>query len=97
MWLSTMIRVGRSLVFLNVLEAPRQHAPGRWRRHAKRHSSRRPGNAWRHPREASDVVALDGDVVVVVDPAEVDELQMAGQRAASPEMPSIMQPSPQSA
>jgi hypothetical protein len=42
-------------------------------------------------------VAFDGDVVVVVDPAEVVEAEMAGQRAASDATPSIMQPSPQTA
>src|SRR5262245_58168156 len=42
-------------------------------------------------------VAFDRDVVVVVDPAQVRDAQVAGERRASLEMPSIMQPSPQSA
>ena len=40
-------------------------------------------------------VAFDGDVVVVVDPAEIGSLWWPASDAASPEMPSIMSPSPQ--
>jgi len=40
--------------------------------------------------------AFDSDVIVVVDPAEVIELQVPGNQAASLEIPSHHQPSPQS-
>ena len=39
--------------------------------------------------------SLDGDVVVVVDPAKIIEPQVAASDAASDATPSIMQPSPQ--
>ena len=39
-------------------------------------------------------VALDRHPVGVVDPAQVGQLQMAGERGGLREMPSIMQPSP---
>ncbi len=48
-------------------------------------------------RKGQSSIAFDGDVVVVVNPAEIGEPQMPASDAASPEMPSIMQPSPQSA
>ncbi len=42
-------------------------------------------------------VAFDGDVVVVLDPAEVIEFQVAGERRRFGAMPSIRQPSPHTA
>ena len=44
-------------------------------------------------REAG--LAFNGDLVVVVDPAKVESFRWPAMEAASPEMPSIRQPSPQ--
>ncbi len=55
-------------------------------------------------KPASDVLCecdigrpLDGHVIVVIDPTEVRKLEAPASDAASPLMPSIMQPSPQGA
>ena len=81
MWLSTMISVGRSCV---ALERPR-------RRVAIRSSVVGVADAGDVPAVAHEArgdvvaegevgVAVDRDVVVVVDPAEVGELEVAGER-----------------
>ena len=79
-WLSTMIRVGRSLVSRKICEGALQHVqivgvahPGHVP--AVRHEPL--GNVL---AEGQRRVPLDGDVVVVVDPAEVREAEMSGQR-----------------
>ena len=94
MWLSTMMNVGRSVVFWNFLNA-----------RCERRRSLASVDVLDVPavglEAGADVfgegqrrVAFDGDVVVVVDPAEVRQLEVPGQEAASLEMPSIMSPSP---
>ena len=98
MWLSRMMNVGRSFVCWKTSQAPldaieivgiadAQHVPA----------------VGQEPRgdvlgEGDVGLALDGDVVVVVDPAEVVEAR-DGRPATPPPSatPSIRQPSPQTA
>ena len=80
MWLSSMMNVGRPFVLRKIVEgvldaidvvgvADPQHVP------AVRQEPRRDVLGERDAR-----VAFDRDVVVVVDPAEIVEAQVAGQR-----------------
>src|SRR6516225_5520397 len=80
MWLSTMIRVGRSLVFLNVLNARSKHLQVVSIANA-RHVPAESDEARRHiiaVRERR--VSLDGYVVVIVDPTEIVEIEVSCQR-----------------
>ena len=94
MWLSTMIRVGRVGLALELLEGAGEQG--------EVVGVADPGDVPAVAHEAGgDVVgvgevgfAVDRDVVVVVDPAEVVELRWPASEAASLETPSIRQPSP---
>ena len=79
MWLSTMISVGRSVVLLNVLKARCEHLQivgVADARDVPAVADEARGHVF---AEGQRGVAFDGDVVVVVDPAQVRELEMAGQ------------------
>ena len=80
MWLSTMMSVGRSVVFLNVAERALEHLQVVGIAHA-RDVPAVPEEPRRHVvAERQRRVALDGDLIVVVDPAQVGQLEVPGER-----------------
>ena len=81
MWLSTMINVGRSVVFWKDVKCPCQHFQIVGIGHA-RHIPSIADKARRHIfTEGPTGGPIEGDRIVVVDPAEIRELQMSGERS----------------
>ena len=79
MWLSTMINVGRSLVLWNVRKARASISRSLASPHTRYIPTVADESGGHIFRKSQSRIAFDGDVIVVVNPAEIGEAEVSGE------------------